>query len=51
MDTYNFESTILDLPFPVWSYSIHVESFGMLDPENMGVAFEIVFLSPIIGEI
>ena len=41
----------MDIPLPVWSYSIPVNFIGWLDPENMSVAFEISFISLIGAEI
>ena len=51
MGTSGLEAAILDFPLPVWSYSISVNSIGMLDPENIGIVFEILFLSLIGAEI
>ena len=51
MGTSGLEAAMLVVPLPVQSYSIPVNSIGLLDPENMGVAFEISFLSLIRAEI
>jgi len=45
MCTSCLQDAILDFPFPVSSYKIPVDLVGLLDPENMGLAVEIVFLS------
>ena len=42
---------MLDFRLPVWSYSIESISVGLLDPENIGVAVGISFLSHLQAEI
>ena len=42
---------MLDFRLPVWSHSIETISIGLLDPENMGVAVGISFLSHLEAEI
>ena len=51
MDTSGLAAAILDLPLPVRSYNICVDGVGLLDHENMAVAFESSFLSLIGAEI
>ena len=47
----HFEAAILDFWLPVWSESFHTDSFGLLDPKNMGVAVEILLLACLEPEI
>ena len=42
---------MLDFRLPVWSHSIQTTSIGLLDPENIGVAVGISFLSLLEAEI
>ena len=42
---------MLDFRLPVWSHSIETISIGLLDPENIGVAVGISFLSHLEAEI
>src|SRR5664279_4592343 len=44
-------AAILDFRLPVWSDSIRTESIELLDPENVGFAVEIAFLSSLQAEI
>ena len=44
-------AAILNFPLPVSTYSIRNSSIVLLDPENMGVAVEILFLGAIEPEI
>ena len=51
MGTTGLEAAILKFPLPVFSHSILVNFIGLLDPENMRVAFEISFLSLMRADI
>jgi hypothetical protein len=42
---------MLDFRFPVWLHSIQTTTIELLDPENMGVAVGISFLSHLQAEI
>ena len=42
---------MLDFRLPVWSHSIQTTSIELLDPENIGVAVGISFLSLLEAEI
>ena len=44
-------AAMLDFRLPVWSHSIQTTSIGLLDPENIGVAVGISFLSLLEAEI
>ena len=46
-----FVDKMLDFQLPVWYDSIVSSSIGLLDPKNIGVAVEIVFLSGLQTEI
>jgi hypothetical protein len=47
----HFTAAILRFWLPVWSGSYHNASIGLLDPENMGVAVEILLLAGLEPEI
>ena len=51
INSSGLEAAILYFSLPVWLYSILLSSVGMLDPENVGLAVEISFLSYLQAEI
>ena len=44
-------AAIFDFPLPVWSHNIPSITVGLLDPKNIGVAVEIMFLTGVEAEI
>jgi hypothetical protein len=47
----NHQAAILDFRLPVWSHNIETTCIELLDPENTGVAVEILFLTHLQAEI